>query len=220
MGVPELVALVATVLAAAGVMPQCVRLVRTRDHEGVSLTGATLGVVTEAAWVAFMFEHHIWSALTMPALMVSANAMLVYCIVRTGRDAGSSFRVGAGWALILVGVPMLGGWTTLGIILGFSYAVQITPTISDAYRSEVPTGIAPARWIMVMCETSLWIFFGVMRDEPSIMIFGIVAGSCAAAILAGGSPPATASTTGCRARPPSTSRAELRPCRAHSPVRT
>ena len=42
---------------------------------------------------------------------------------------------------------MLGGWTTLGIILGFPHVLQITPTISDAYRSEVPTGIAPARWV-------------------------------------------------------------------------
>ena len=90
----------------------------------------------------------------------------------------------SGWALILVGVPMVGGWVTLGIVLGFSYAVQITPTIADAYRSKVPTGIAPARWIMVMCETSLWIFFGVTRREPSILIFGIVAWSSAAAILA------------------------------------
>ena len=48
MGLPELAAVAATVLAATGVLPQCVRLGRTRDPEGVSLTGAMLGVATES----------------------------------------------------------------------------------------------------------------------------------------------------------------------------
>ena len=36
---------------------------------------------------------------------------------------------------------------------------------------------------MVMGETSLWMFYGVTRHEPSIAIFGIVAWSAAATIL-------------------------------------
>ena len=183
MGAPELAAVVATVLAAAGVSPQCVRLARTGDPEGVSLPGAALGVVTEAAWVAFMVEHHIWSAVTMPVLMVLANASLVYWIVRAGCDVRTAFVAVSGWVLVLGAVVGVGGWTTLGFVLGFSYAIQITPTIYSAYRSHVPTGIAPARWLMVMGETSLWMFYGFARHEPSIAIFGIVAWSAAATIL-------------------------------------
>ena len=160
MGALELAAVVATVLAAAGVSPQCVRLARTGDPEGVSLPGAALGVVTEAAWVAFMVEHHIWSAVTMPVLMVLANASLVYWIVRAGCDVRTAFVAASGWVLVLGAVVSAGGWTTLGFVLGFSYAIQITPTIYSAYRSHVPTGIAPARWLMVMGETSLWMFYG------------------------------------------------------------
>ena len=36
---------------------------------------------------------------------------------------------------------------------------------------------------MVMGETSLWMFYGFARHEPSIAIFGIVAWSAAATIL-------------------------------------
>src|SRR4029079_15137360 len=79
-------------------------------------------------------------------------------------------------------VGRVGGWTALGFVLGFSYAIQITPTIYSAYRSHVPTRIAPARWLMVMGETSLWMFYGFARHEPSIAIFGIVAW-CAAGTI-------------------------------------
>ena len=85
MGLPELAAVAATVLAATGVLPQCVRLGRTRDPAGVSLTGAMLGVATETAWVTFMVHEHIWSAVTLPILMVVANAALVFWIVRAAR---------------------------------------------------------------------------------------------------------------------------------------
>jgi hypothetical protein len=183
MELPELAAAAATVLAAGGALPQCVRLGRTRDHAGVSLTGATLGVATEAAWVLFLVHSHIWPAVTMPVLMVIANASLVFWIVRAGADNDSALVAAAGWVLVLVAVIVLGGWTALGFLLGFSYAVQIAPTIYAAYRSELPTGIAPARWVMVLCETALWTFYGFTRHEPSIFIFGIVAGSSAAAIL-------------------------------------
>src|SRR4029079_9864411 len=79
-------------------------------------------------------------------------------------------------------VGRVGGWTALGFVLGFSYAIQITPTIYSAYRSHVPTRIAPTRWVMVMGETSLWMFYGFARHEPSIALFGIVAWSAGAPI--------------------------------------
>ena len=163
-------------LAATGVLPQCVRLGRTRDPEGVSLTGAMLGVATESAWVVFMLESHIWSAVTMPVLMVLANASLVFWIVRVGSDAGAAGVTVASWVVLLVAVAMFGGWTALGFVLGFSYAVQITPTLYAAYRSRVPTGIAPARWAMVMCETSFWMFYGSAApvEHPDL---GVVAWS-------------------------------------------
>ena len=119
----------------------------------------------------------------MPVLMVLANASLVFWIVRAGSDAGAAGVTVASWGVVLVAVTVFGGWTALGFLLGFSYAVQITPTLFAAYRSRLPTGIAPARWVMVMCETSLWMFYGYTRHEPSIFIFGIVAWSAAAAML-------------------------------------
>jgi len=89
-------------------------------------------------------HSHIWPAVTMPVLMVIANASLVFWIVRAGADIDSALVAAAGWVLVLVAVIVLGGWTALGFLLGFSYAVQIAPTIYAAYRSELPTGIARA----------------------------------------------------------------------------
>jgi uncharacterized protein with PQ loop repeat len=183
MHLAELAAILATVLGCVGVVPQCLRLAHSGDTRGVSLAGTSLGLITEAAWVMFLVEQHLWSAVALPVLMVVANAALVCCTLRAGASPGAAVLANAAWTLALLAVTGFGGWAALGLVLGGSYAVQMAPTISAAYRSDSPSGVAPARWVIVLCEAMLWTCYGFVRDVPSLVLFGVVAACSSVAIL-------------------------------------
>ena len=90
-------ALVATVLALVGALPQLHRLVRTGDSNGVSLANATLGVGSELRWVAYTLQGSLWSAVPEAAIMAVTNALLAVALVHTGIAVVRPFIVSAAW---------------------------------------------------------------------------------------------------------------------------
>jgi hypothetical protein len=180
----DAVAAAATALALAGSMPQVRRLVRTGDITGVSLTGAAIGVVSETAWVAYTSHEALWSAVPMPLLMVLANLVLAGLIVRAGAGPTRAISSAATWSGLLGAASAFGGWSTLGLLLAFAYAVQVAPCVSSAYAVATPSGIAPGRWAALLFECALWGWYGVARTDVAISTFAVVGAGAAIAILA------------------------------------
>jgi uncharacterized protein with PQ loop repeat len=181
--IPDVAAGVATMLAVAGAMPQVVRLKRTGDLAGVSLTGATIGVASETAWVAYTVQGGLWSAVIMPALMVVANFVLAVAIVRAGAGPARAAATAITWSAVLAAAATLGGRSTFGLLLALAYAMQVAPCVGAAYSAEIPSGIAPARWIALLGECALWGWYGLARADVAISLFAVVGAAAAVAIL-------------------------------------
>jgi hypothetical protein len=179
----DLAAGAATALAFAGALPQVVRLRRTGDIAGVSLTGATIGTATETAWVAYTVHGRLWSAVPMALLMVLANAVLARAIVRAGADPVRAVATALTWSVALVTVASIDGWSMLGLLLAFAYAVQIAPCVCAAYADASPSGIAPARWGALLGESVLWGWYGVACGDVAFSMFAVVGALAALAIL-------------------------------------
>ena len=84
------------------------------------------------------------------------------------------------WALTLATVGGLFGWGAFGLVLGWSYAVQMAPPLAAAYRSASPTGVSIGSWMLITIESLLWGVYGWLLDDLPIQVFaltGIVAGS-------------------------------------------
>jgi uncharacterized protein with PQ loop repeat len=179
----ELAALVATLLATVGALPQLHRIVRRGDRRGVSLTSAALGIGTETAWFGYATIADLWSALPEAALMGLSNTVLAVVLIRRGAPASVAVCATVGWLAALGAVAVLGGAAGVGLVLGVAYAVQVAPAVWTAWRTPVPTGVAAATWAMVGVEGILWGAYGLHHADPAMLTFAGTATFAAAAML-------------------------------------
>ncbi len=167
-------AVAATVGTIAFLVPQISKLIRTGDSAGVSTTWAALGLVTNAGWFAYMINQSLWVAIPAPLITMVAYALTMWALVRTGRDPRSSYLLGVVWGVLLMATALLAGWTTLGVVLGLSYGVMLTPSVWTAFRTADPSGISPGTWSIGIAEAFLWSYYGWFHSDVGILTFSVV----------------------------------------------
>ena len=165
--------IVASILAVGSLVPQAVRLLRTRDIVGVSVLWTALGTVTNLAWFAYALARGLWAG--VPATLATAGfyGFLFVTLVRFGGHAGAAVLGGTAWAVLLTGVTVIGGWSALGAVLGMSYAVQVAPSLWTAWRTYAPTGIAPGTWVLFFVQVILWGYYGAEEQDWAIKGFAL-----------------------------------------------
>jgi uncharacterized protein with PQ loop repeat len=176
--------LAATVLATVGLLPQVAKLIRTRVPDGVSITWAGFGVVTNTAWAVYLISQELWLAVPSVVMVVAGYAATFLVLARLGTPWNRAVALGAGWAVVLVGTGLATGWAGLGTLLGFSYIVQVAPGLWVAYRTPQPKGISPATWTIALVEGLLWGYYGWWHGDVPLMIFAVVATAASTAMLA------------------------------------
>lgn len=164
---------VATVLAAASLLPQIAKLVRSSDASGVSATWPAIGLVINAAWSAYLIQAGLWPASISTFFMVVFYGAILWALRRAGTSLRLSFVRGAAVSVAFVVIAAVFGWLALGTVLGLSQFLQVGPAILTAYRTRWPTGIAPATWWIAGTEGILWGYYGAFHDDVPIMIFAV-----------------------------------------------
>ena len=164
----------ATVGTIAFFVPQISKLIRTGDSAGVSTTWAALGLVTNVGWFAYMINQSLWVAILAPFVTIIAYALTMWALVRTGRDPRKSYLVAVVWGVLLMATALLAGWTTLGVVLGLSYGVMLTPSVWTAFRTADPSGISPGTWRIGIAEAFLWGYYGWFHADVGILTFSVV----------------------------------------------
>lgn len=173
----------ATVLAGLSLIPQIVKLVRTRDPAGVSATWPSIGLVTNGAWSAYLIHAGLWPASISTFLMVLFYGVVLWALARAGRSIRRSLGRGLTWLSALVILTAAAGWFVLGVVLGFSQFLQVAPALITAYRTHLPTGIAPATWWIAGTEGLLWGYYGWFHADIPIMIFAATYATTAGLML-------------------------------------
>jgi uncharacterized protein with PQ loop repeat len=164
----------ASVLTVVFLLPQIVKLIRTGDSNGVSTTWPALGFVTNIGWLAYMISQGFWAAIVAPLVTFISYGVILWALARNGRSLHTSYVRGVVWTGLLVAITGIVGWSALGVFLGFSYGVQLAPSIWAAYQTADPSGISPGTWWIGMAEAFLWGYFGWFHTDLGIVIFGIV----------------------------------------------
>jgi Enoyl-CoA hydratase/isomerase len=102
--------------------------------------------------------------------------------------------------LMLIASAVVAGRAGLGILLSVAFVVQVAPAIWTLFRSARPTGIAQGTWLLVLGELACWGVYGVHRQDPRLMVMGIIGITAAVLMLvrvrATPTRPATADTSG------------------------
>jgi hypothetical protein len=100
-------------------------------------------------------------------------ATLATMLTLRGRATLRPALVIAAWAALLVTAYAVAGRAGLGTLLTAAFALQVTPSIWTAYRTERPTGIAQGTWLLVLCELSCWTVFGLHEPDVRLIALGI-----------------------------------------------
>ena len=173
--VATLAAVVATLVSMSCTWPQLARIRRTGDIAGVSATAAALTVSSELGWTLYLGGEGLWAAVPEGVFTIGANVALVVALSRSGASTADRRR-GRG---LVAGVPCSepAGWevpTAIAALLGFAYVVQLTPAVVKAWRTWRPSGIATGTWTLRLIESVLWGTYGFARDDPPLIVLGIL----------------------------------------------
>jgi hypothetical protein len=169
------VAIVLAVASSIGfLIPQIVKLVRTRDSAGVSSTWPALGFVINVGWFVYLISQQLWISVLAPFVTFISYGVTLWALRRTGRDLSNSYIRGALGAVTLIAVGWAGGWVVLGVVLGLSYGFMVAPSIWTAFRTAIPTGISPLTWWLGLAEALLWGYYGWFHSDRGIVTFMVV----------------------------------------------
>jgi uncharacterized protein with PQ loop repeat len=179
----QLAVLAATVLAVVGMMPQLWRVWRRSDANGVALTTASAGAVSELGWVYYTVDGSLWSAVPEAVLAAGINVLLAISVRRAGAPRGCAAVATTMWASAIATTVVLGGGARLGALLSMAYAVELAPAGWAVYRNPSPTGVAPTSWIMFGVESVLWCAYGLAEGGQALVALGVTGTVAALAIL-------------------------------------
>lgn len=181
----QLLLVVANVLGAGMIVPQVVRLHRTRVAAGVSGVGLGVGMVLNLWWVIYAVQGRLWGIVPVSVASIGLYVTLSLLYVRiVGRRGYQPLAFGS-VVIALVPLPFLlfGGWEATGLVIGGSYGLQFSPAVVDAIRSSDVRGIAPMTWSMAWVEASIWLTYGVVVDDPALVVGGAGGAAMASIIL-------------------------------------
>jgi uncharacterized protein with PQ loop repeat len=170
----DLSVIAATLLAWISLVPQIVRLARTGDPTGVSTTWPAIGLVSNAGWTLYLLSRELWAAIPSTVVMVVFYGLVLRALARTGTRLDRSWGRGATWAALLGIAAAIGGMRGLGLVLAWSYVVQIAPAVRAVYAVGRPTGVSVATWLLIAAEAGLWGFYGWWFDDLPVMIYAAV----------------------------------------------
>lgn len=166
---------IATVLATVMLAPQVVKLARTNDVAGLSAAWVALGFTTNVAWTIYLVGERLALAAASTSIAAAFYGIVWF---QLGRN-----RVplrGAGyWALVaslsLALIYSVFGWATFGLVMGFTYFVQVAPSVTAAFRHARPSGISPGTWTIAFVEGAFWMHYGVWHGDAPIIVFSVAA---------------------------------------------
>jgi uncharacterized protein with PQ loop repeat len=171
------------VLTVAIVIPQAVRLIKTRDANGLSVAGLFNGTVGYVAWVAYLSvqEHWIAMAATAVAAVVWA-ATAAYVAAKQGitRPAVTST---AGYATTLATLAMI-DLTVFGVVLSLGAVWSGIPSVHTAWRAEQISGISVSTWVVYIAESLSWLAWALVEKDFVVGLYGVLATGVGLAIIA------------------------------------
>lgn len=165
--------LVATAFALPQLAPQLVRLHRTGDVAGVSLSWAGLTAASNLGWIAYFVTTGLWSA-TFPSSVSTVIALLICLrLVRLGVPARSGLPVAAGWLGLLASALLVGGPLVLGSLLTVAFLLQVSPSLRSAWASPDPSGVSRTTWLLIGAEVVCWGTVGMLEARLPLIALGV-----------------------------------------------
>ncbi|HEY5889317.1 MAG TPA: PQ-loop domain-containing transporter [Acidimicrobiia bacterium] len=175
-------ALVGTTLAAVFLIPQTISLVRSGNSVGVSPTWAAFGVVTNLAWVVYLFDAGLPTAAAAPAIATVCYVMVLKSLARLTTSFLWS-ATGLAYLFAMVAVGGVGGIAALGVVLLVAPALQLAPQVASVIREPLPSGPSPTTWSLAVLEAMTWGAYGLLAGDVPLVGYAIVTSAGSMVVL-------------------------------------
>ncbi len=164
----------ANVLGAGMIVPQVLKIQRSRDFDGVSGIWVGVGIGMNLWWVAYALQAQLWGLVP-----VSVAAIVLYSMIGVqfselvGAEGRRSLALGA-FGLGSIPLPFLlfSGWSAAGLAIGLCYGLQFAPAVLTALRSDKLGGISSVTWSMALGEAVIWFIYGISEGDRALMVGG------------------------------------------------
>jgi hypothetical protein len=180
----DLAPLAATAFAMPQLLPQVSLLAHSGDTSGVSWSWATLTCVNNVAWLTYFALSGYWSALVPATSATVLGGTLSSMLSRRGTARLRPAAGVASWAAVLAASGFAGGRAGIGTLLTVAFAVQVSPSLWTAFRTDNPTGISRGTWLLALAELTCWAVFGLHESDPRLIALGITGIAASALMLA------------------------------------
>lgn len=174
----SLIALTASAIFLARLVPQPVRLARTGVPDGVSALSALNGVTACCAWIAYGLMIGV-----VPVWLVSLLALIpsVWTAWLLRREMTWSVLGLAGvWVATLFLAAALG---VFGAILGICVIVTQGPQVVRAIREHDLSGISATTWRIAIFDGLAYGLYGIALGDPALLGYCVVLVTCSAIVL-------------------------------------
>ena len=171
-------AIVASVVFLARLMPQPMRTLRTGHVAGVSAVAAMNSLIADAAWLLYGVTGHVLAVtlVSVPALLASGwTCFLLRRTVRRSDAVLSSL-----WLTAVAICAWAGGMT---VVLSLTVVVCCGPAVWSAFRSAHPEGLSRWTWWLAVADAVSWGSYGLLIGDRPLEMYGIVMSITAAAML-------------------------------------
>lgn len=185
-------AVAASLLYLARLLPQPLRTLRTGEVAGVSGLASMNALIADGAWLLYGLAAGVVPVWLVAVPSVAASALTVVVLRRTIR--ARDVVLATAWLAAVTGCAL---GHVLTVALAATVVVTCGPALWTAYAHRRPAGVAPATWWLAVADAATWGGYGTAIGDRALELYGVVQLATAVAILVrlrvvAGRPPAAA----------------------------
>jgi MtN3 and saliva related transmembrane protein len=167
-------------LVISRLVPQAVRLLRTRQTAGISRVGALCWVGNDLGWLAYGLRADLAPLWAPSAVLLVLDSLIVVLLARSIRPREA--LTGLGWVGAVV-VAVGAGQEVLAVALVAGSATGTLPHGWHALRARDLSGIAPAAWALALADGALWGIYGFARGDAAVTWYAALTLGTAVVVL-------------------------------------
>lgn len=161
-----------TVIGLVRALPQLIKLLRSREANGVSVDTAATSSIVSFGWASYgMLTDQPYVCLATGSSGLIFLLIAIFAL-RYGRQI-KAFRIASVWVGLIILVGVVAGKTGLGIILPISVLAANLPQLWVAYSEGNLIDLSLGTWLLSISDGLVWGLYAYIQQDISIMVFAV-----------------------------------------------
>ena len=161
----EILGFVAGTLGLSIAVPQLLRILKAKTHEGVSILTWVIALSNFAIWASYSAKYNSISQLVTNSIAWVLTAILVYVLIKQARNTTTALFVIITSALVMVGLGYYSNEIVMTVALFLIvFSVRIPQILSSInhYKKHKQTTVSKTTYLLTVFSSVGWVTYGVL----------------------------------------------------------